>query len=269
MRIVLVLLTITLFTFTLPLEQLYAKRFGGGRSFGVQRSIAANPVRKPNPMSTIRQQGNRWLAPMIGLAAGAILGSLLMNHGFGAGLLSWLLIAGGILLFISLLRNRKTMTDSLQYQSSQPNPSPFQHALSRLDPQFQNTDRHPSEADFDDDAFLREAKVIFLRLQAAYDQKDMHDLKQFTAPQVFAEIQMQLQERGEAVNKTEVSSLTAELLEIITEMEYNQEIRTASVRFSGMVKESPSEPAAAFVEVWHFQSKPNSSDWLVAGIQQA
>lgn len=267
MRLFWILLTITLLTCTLPLEQLYAKRFGGGRSFGVQRSISASPMRKVSPMNNIRQQGSRWLAPMVGLIAGGLIGSLLMNHGFGTGILTWLVIGGAILLLYNFIRSRKAMTDSLQYQSSQPGPSPFQDVLSRLDPRVHSSHRTMQDNHFDTDAFLRNAKVIFLRLQAAYDQKDTQDLKLSTVPQVFAEIQVQLQERGDAFNKTEVTSLEAELLEI-PETADDRDIRTASVRFSGLIKEDPSEPAVSFSEIWNFQSKPYSSDWLVAGIQQ-
>ena len=82
--------------------------------------------------------------------------------------------------------------------------------------------------------FLRDAKTKFIRLQAAYDQKNLADIKEFTSPEVLAEIQMQFQERENASNDTEVVSLEAELLDVSNE----GNLLTASVRFSGRIKEN-------------------------------
>jgi predicted lipid-binding transport protein (Tim44 family) len=113
-------------------------------------------------------------------------------------------------------------------------------------------------------SMLREAKVQFMRLQTAYDSKNLNDLREFTTPEVYAEIQMQLQERGNAVNHTDVVSLNSELLEAITE----QQATVASVRFSGMVKEDSIHTPTAFNEVWHFKKESDYARWVVAGIQQ-
>lgn len=110
---------------------------------------------------------------------------------------------------------------------------------------------------------MREAKVTFNRLQAAYDQKNLQDLSEFTAPEVFAEIKMQLDERGDAPNKTEVISLDAELLDISKQS--NSFI--ASVRFTGSIKENDEQPSQ-LDEIWHFRQFPNSPQWLVGGVQQ-
>jgi predicted lipid-binding transport protein (Tim44 family) len=120
-------------------------------------------------------------------------------------------------------------------------------------------------ADFDTEGFLRQAKLNFIRLQAANDSGNLEDLKQFTAPEVFAEIQMQFEERGRSKQETDVVHLDGELLELVTETDRH----VASVRFSGEIRESAGGPVQAFAEVWHL-SKPvsGSGGWLVAGIQQ-
>src|SRR5258706_352468 len=67
---------------------------------------------------------------------------------------------------------------------------------------------------FDATQFLRDAKLQFIRLQAAYDQKNLNDIREFTTPEVFAEIRLQFDERGIAENKTDVVSLEADLLDV-------------------------------------------------------
>ncbi|WP_247364106.1 Tim44 domain-containing protein, partial [Ralstonia pseudosolanacearum] len=120
-------------------------------------------------------------------------------------------------------------------------------------------------ADFDTQAFLRNAKVYFVRLQAAWDAGNLNDIREFTTPEMFAEIKMDLTDRGTVPNKTDVVSVEAELLGIETHpTEY-----LASVRFSGMIREETSAPAQPFAEVWNL-TKPTqgSGGWVLAGIQQ-
>src|SRR5262249_49333833 len=81
-------------------------------------------------------------------------------------------------------------------------------------------------ADFDVEGFLRNAKVHFIRLQAAWDARNLDDIREFTTPEVFAEVRMQLNE-DPATTHTDVVSLDARLLGIEeTDSEY-----VASVRF--------------------------------------
>ncbi|NOV23205.1 Tim44 domain-containing protein [Cupriavidus necator] len=120
-------------------------------------------------------------------------------------------------------------------------------------------------ADFDTEAFLRNAKVHFVRLQAAWDAGNLDDIREFTTPEMFAEIKMDLSERGAEVNKTDVVTLEAQLLGI----ESAPAQHLASVRFSGMIREKAGEAAQPFGEVWNL-AKPasGSGGWLLAGIQQ-
>jgi predicted lipid-binding transport protein (Tim44 family) len=120
-------------------------------------------------------------------------------------------------------------------------------------------------AGFDTDAFLRHAKASFIRMQAAWDRSDLADLREFTAPEVFAELQLQIQERGGNQDYTEVVSIDAQLLGIeTTERDY-----LASVQFNGMIRNAPGAQPEPYVEVWNL-SKPLSGNggWVLAGIQQ-
>ncbi|MFC5513429.1 Tim44 domain-containing protein [Massilia jejuensis] len=120
-------------------------------------------------------------------------------------------------------------------------------------------------ADFDTEAFLRHAKSSFIRMQAAWDKGDVADLREFTTPEVFAELKMQIAERGPNADFTDVVSIDAQLLGIeTTASDY-----LASVQFNGMIRTAPNAPAEPFAEVWNME-KPLSGNtgWVLAGIQQ-
>ena len=120
-------------------------------------------------------------------------------------------------------------------------------------------------ADFDTPAFLRHSKTYFIRLQAAWDKADVNDIREFTTPEMFAELRMQIQERGASANHTDVVTLDAQLLGI--ENSGNEHL--ASVKFSGMIRESLDAQAEPFAEVWNL-TKPvaGQGGWTLAGIQQ-
>jgi len=120
-------------------------------------------------------------------------------------------------------------------------------------------------ADFDSAGFLRHAKSNFIRMQAAWDRADINDIREFTTPEMFAELRLQLQERGASANNTDVVSLNADLLGIETVGDDH----VASVKFDGMIKESDQAPAAPFAEIWNLSKPVNGQGgWLLAGIQQ-
>lgn len=236
-----------------------AKRFGGGKSFGTYRSSAtrsARPATPPNasPASNM----SKWLAPLTGIALGGLIASLFMGgHGLGTGILSWVLLAGAIFFIWQFIRKRSQPT--LQAPAYPRSENISYHAAAPLNAIHSS---HP--AGFNADQFLRQAKTQFLRLQAAYDDKNLDDLREFTAPEVFAEIQLQLQERGNTPNQTEVISLNAELLD--TEETLNA--LNASVHFTGSIQEEAEEAPISLSEVWHFTQNRNESTWKVNGIQQ-
>jgi len=120
-------------------------------------------------------------------------------------------------------------------------------------------------ADFDVDGFLRSAKVYFVRLQAAWDAADLADIREFTTPEMFAEIKMDLSERGDEKNVTDVVSVDAQLLGI----EEQGAVALASIRFTGTMREAEGAPAEPFDEVWNLVKPLKGKDgWLLGGIQQ-
>ena len=120
-------------------------------------------------------------------------------------------------------------------------------------------------AGFDTENFIHIAKMYFVRLQAAWDARDEADIRNFTTPEMFAEIKLDLVARGDAANHTDVVSLDAQLLGV----EEQGEQTMASVRLSGTIREAAGAPAESFTEVWNLV-KPASAraSWVLAGIQQ-
>jgi len=268
-----------------------AKRLGGGSSFGMKRSAPAPtqqavppkpatpaqqaaPAQATNPATAAApataQAGKRsWLGPIAGLAAGVGLAALLSHFGLGEEMASLLMIAllvfAAIFIFRLLFR-RAAPQGGMQYAGAgnTGTEQPLAFEATKLGA-GEAAPTGPIPAGFDAEGFLRQAKLNFVRLQAANDRGDMDDLKSFTTPEVFAELQMQLQERGRAVQQTDVVQLDAALLEVVTEG--GQHI--ASVRFSGLLREETAAAPAAFDEIWHLTKPEDGSfGWRVAGIQQ-
>lgn len=120
-------------------------------------------------------------------------------------------------------------------------------------------------ADFDKESFLRHAKGNFIRLQAAWDKGDVADIREFTTPEVFAELKLQIAERGGKADYTDVVHIDAELLGI----ENNGTDYLASVEFRGQIKPAPDALAEPFHEVWNLVKPVSGNEgWLLGGIQQ-
>ncbi|ASQ45648.1 Tim44 domain-containing protein [Legionella clemsonensis] len=263
MRTLILSLLIGLLSFGLIVNEAAAKRFGGGRSFGVQRSHHSLFASKPKPTSFNQQTSrSRWGGMLGGLLAGGLLASLFMGNGLGSGLLSWLIVGALLLFIVNFLRRR--MQPGFQSANTSKQAFNWQTNAQANTMHYQASGHYQrNSAGFNEEEFLREAKVKFIRLQTAYDQKNLQDLQAFTAPEVFAEIKMQLDERGDEPNKTEVVALNAQLLDISEQSDST----IASVRFTGSIKEN-NDPASALDEIWHFRKFHGTNIWVVGGLQQ-
>jgi len=254
-----------------------AKRFGGGGSFGKQRTFSAPMQKAPAaapapgaPAQTAAPQpaGNRWLGPLAGLGIGAALGALFAGSGLGGGMGSLLMIilaVMAVMFAVSMFARRRQ--PAMQYAGQQTAWSgSADHAQQpSFSGQSAMTGASGIPADFPVESFLRSAKTSFIRLQAANDRKDLDDIREYTTPEMFAEVSMQIRERGDEPQKTDVVSVNADLLEVVTEHDY----AIASVRMSGQLSEN-NGVAESFDEIWHVQKnlKDDKSVWLLAGIQQ-
>ena len=275
MKRFLLVLTIALSSLTLLAANAEAKRMGGGSSIGKQRTMSpqqtqAAPAATPSaaPAAAPAAGGNKWLGPLAGLAIGAGLGALFMGgglSGMGGAIGSILMmVALAALVMFLIAKFRKPQAPAMQYAGqgapfSQPETQAYAGGSSAA-PAVKNI-----PADFPVDAFLRSAKMSFIRLQAANDRKDLNDIREYTTPEMFAEISMQLQERGNAAQTTEVIAVNADLLEVVTENNH----AIASVRMTGQLSENKGA-AENFDEIWHVQKdlQNDKAVWLLSGIQQ-
>jgi predicted lipid-binding transport protein (Tim44 family) len=287
------------------LAEATARPMGGGKSIGRQsQSVsrmppAAAPAPAPRqaapaaapatPPAVPPKPASPWKGILGGALLGLGLGALFSHFGLGGALggmigsLLMLALLGGAVYFIVRMIRRKSQpamaaSAPSAFGGSQnvyplpPGGNATPEIGSRLQPEPAQLAAAPVAhtpwgvpADFDAPSFLRVAKSNFIRLQAAWDKGDVADIREFTTPEVFAELKMQITERGGQADFTDVVSIDAELLGIETSgNEY-----LASVKFSGMIKPAPDALAEPFNEVWNL-SKPVSgaTGWMLAGIQQ-
>ncbi|MBL8486274.1 MAG: Tim44 domain-containing protein [Rhodocyclaceae bacterium] len=264
-----------------------AKRLGGGKSSGISRdtgamkqatpapgaptqnAVPAKPAATPQAPAPQPSGMSRWLGPIAGIAAGIGLAALLSHFGLGEGFASILMVA--LLVFaaifvVRLLLRKRAPEGQMQYAGAGApaglgEPVRFEPAAT---PAGGGTGAGRIPAGFDTEGFLRQAKLNFIRLQAANDAGNMDDVANFTSPEMFAEIKMQFDERGRSVQRTDVVQLNAELLDVTTEAERH----VASVRFFGQIREEEHSGPEAFDEIWHLTKPAASGGWVVAGIQQ-
>jgi len=120
-------------------------------------------------------------------------------------------------------------------------------------------------AGFDTEAFVRNAKVYFVRLQDAWDRGNSNDIREFTTPEMFAEVKLDIDARGTQPNRTDVVQLNADILGV----EDRGTESLASVRFHGLIRETEGAAAEPFIEIWNLsKQKYGNEGWLLAGIQQ-
>ncbi|MDZ4202887.1 MAG: Tim44-like domain-containing protein [Gallionella sp.] len=274
MKRFLLFFTIVLTSLSLFAANAEAKRFGGGGSIGKQRTMSPQQTQKapeaapaPAQGATPPKQGNKWLGPLAGLAIGAGLGALFasMGLGEGMGMLLMIVLAGVAVMFlVSMLR--KKSAPAMQYAGAG---APQSDARQPLGGNVRSIAPAVSSAQipagFPVESFLRGAKTTFIRLQAANDRKDLNDIREYSTPEMFAEISMQMHERGDAAQQTDVLAIETVLLEVAEE----GDLAIASVRITGQLREN-NGAAESFDEIWHVQKSlsDDKSVWLLAGIQQ-
>jgi predicted lipid-binding transport protein (Tim44 family) len=276
-----------------------AKKLGGGKSVGTQRSApAASPAAAPTagapaaaataaPAAAAAAAPKtgmaKWAGPLAGIAAGLGLGYLFSQLGGGAAsMLMMVLLAGLVIggLFFAIRMFMRKQNPAMASPSGAA-PSPFGAPQQRTEPTaFTGTGAMGGAAaplaaaavggnfgipaDFDKAGFEANAKSQFMALQAANDKGDLDAVREFATDTFYNEIAKDVI----AGNKdaTVVESLHAELLGIETDRgQY-----WASVQFTGKMREDGMVMASDFREVWNL-TKPvdGSKGWLLAGIQQA
>lgn len=278
-----------------------AKRLGAGKSSGMQRQMDAPkaPTATPAPApaaasasakapaaaaAPAAQPKRSWMGPLAGLAAGLGLAALASHFGFGEELASMLMIGllvVAVLAVIGFVMRRRAMAKQANagggmqyaaggtgdntvrgYEMSLPGSGSASGATAApaAAPSSANI-----PADFDVAGFVRNAKVNFIRLQAANDAGNLDDIREFTTPEMFAEMKMNIADRGNGKQETDVVAIEADVLEVVEE----ESRYVVSVRFSGSIREDSDGALDAIDEIWHLvKPRDGRSGWLLAGIQQ-
>ena len=265
-----------------------AKRLGGGKSSGMQRqSTTANkaPDAKPTPTPAAAAAATppkrSWMGPLAGLAAGLGLAALASHFGLGEELASMMMIGLAImavLAVVGLIMRRRAGAQQpssanvgrMQYAGAgmdRPGASPTGYEVSlpgsTIGSKLGATPGVP--ADFDVAGFERNAKVQFIRLQGANDASHLDDIREFTTPEMFAEIRLDMAERGDVTQETEVVKVEAKVIDVLEEgARY-----VVSVRFTGLIREHQGTGPESFDETWHLvKAREGTGGWLLAGIEQ-
>ncbi|MBK7685876.1 MAG: Tim44 domain-containing protein [Rhodocyclaceae bacterium] len=276
-----------------------AKRMGSGKSIGMQRqatqdkapsaptqSNAAAPA--AGAAGAAAAPSRSWMGPIAGLAAGLGIAALASHLGFGGELASMVMM--GLLVFAVILaigffvRKRAgaqtpigAAPNGMQYARIDP------HTEERTIPAYkvampnsgdgavvsptggQQTRERFVPADFDAPGFERNAKVNFIRLQASNDAGNLDDIREFTTPEMYAELKMEIAERGASTQKSEVVSINAEVIDV----EQESDRHVLSVRFTGVIRYQGETADEPFDEIWHLtKPRQGSGGWVVSGIQQ-
>jgi predicted lipid-binding transport protein (Tim44 family) len=250
-----------------------AKRLGGGRSVGAQRSVTApppsavpaKPAQQTQQAAPAQQQGgSRWLPMLGGLALGGLLGYFLGGSPLGTILLVAMLAFIGFALWRVFSRRRaEEPVQNLQYAAG---PGEERVSLGAApQPGAASTPASEAPAGFDAAGFLKAAKMNFVKLQLANDAGELDEIREFTTSEMFDELRKDVLSRPSSAQQTDVINLNADLLEVAAEKNEHW----ASVRFSGLVRETRGTEPVGFEEVWNLvKPADGSSGWLLAGIQQ-
>ncbi|RFO95584.1 transporter [Rhodoferax lacus] len=289
---------------TLALDAEAAKRLGSGKSMGTQRQAAPDKApAAATPSAGAPAAGaagaaaaspaRSWMGPVAGLAAGLGLAALASHLGFGdelASLVMMGLLAAAVMLAIGFFLRKRAAAQQGTPQAPQGMqfarvngglaPDAVRRAAqdvpaykvsmpaggrSSMGPGTAERDNRRIPADFDTAGFERNARVYFLRLQAANDACDLDDIRQFTTPEMFAELQLDMHERGKLLQKTEVTRIEAE----VTDVEEDADHYLVSVRCTGVLHGGNAEAAESFDEIWHWaRSRQDNGGWVLSGIQQ-
>ena len=298
MKSLVIALAVALVAATTVPTDAYARRIGGGGATGMQRSLppraapeaprpttpAATPA-TPNAAAAAAPAAaatkRSWLGPIAGIAAGLGIAALMSHLGFGEafGNILTLLLLGAVAIFaIRFLMRRfgpqaASRAGNLQFAGAGAGIGMASAQPVRLEPHgfggasaaAAATTASSLPAGFDAEAFERVAKMIFIRMQAANDAGDLNDLRAFTTPEMFANVRLELQERGPSAQRTDVVRVDAEVLDVTSETSR----QIVSVRFHGLIREENEGVAEPFDEVWHLVKPADGSrEWAIAGIQQ-
>ncbi|AGW14036.1 Tim44 domain-containing protein [Megalodesulfovibrio gigas] len=246
-----------------------------------QPGQAAQPAAKPGLLSG-------GLGGMLGgLLMGGLLGSMLFGGGLGGGfggILELLLLGLVAFMAFRFFRNRRaaqannmepamaTAGTSARSTAHEPAGQQSHHQnsgwgnLREQEEQPQTPAGPTMPPGLDEASFLEGARLLYGRLQASWDKRDLADIRSFTSDEVYAEIARQAQD-DPTPGTTEILYLDAKVLEV----RRNGAETVIAVLYDAMLREEREADRPSQVrEVWHFSRDESQTnpEWTLEGIQQ-
>jgi len=255
-----------------------ARRFGGGMSFGKQRmkQFAPRMQRQSIPRKSAAGQRGSARTGMMGmiggLALGGLLGAIFFGGAFeGINFFDILIIGGGLaLLFWFMRRKAHPMAYASQY--GQPGQPHGNHDADIYSQGEQVTGGKMLRPDINEKHFLAAARDIYVRMQKAWDNGDVEDIREFCTSEITERISRDMQ--ATETDRTEVATLNAEIADSWIE----SDLEWVAVNYTAMLREQTLDDNGNAIEdetvevneIWIFQHNPKSDDptWYLAGIQQ-
>ncbi|MFZ4481935.1 MAG: Tim44 domain-containing protein [Rhodoferax sp.] len=241
----------------------------------------ATSAQAPGAAAAAAQPKRSWMGPLAGLAAGLGLAALASHFGFGEELASMMMIGLAIMAALAvvgfIMRKRSegqrplaARIGGMQYAGAgmeRANAPQAGYDMSMPGSSIGTRLAASSSipADFDVAGFERNARAQFIRLQASNDTGNLDDIREFTTPEMLAQIELDIAERGAAAQQTDVVSVEARVIEVVEE----DARYVVSVRFTGMIRESRGTAVESFDETWHLvKARAGQGGWVLCGIQQ-
>jgi len=179
-----------------------------------------------------------------------------------------ILIIGGLIFLVFWLLRRKAQPQTQNYgQQASAASSSVSDIAAQSEPSVSML-----RPDIKETQFLKAARDIYVRMQAAWDAHDLEDISRFSTPEVAEKIAADMQSGGR--NHTEVTTLQAKLIDSWIESDHEW----AAVDFNALLREQSlgsndamsDEITHEVNETWIFRHDPSKNDptWFLAGIQQ-
>ena len=117
-------------------------------------------------------------------------------------------------------------------------------------------------AGFDEANFVNSAKKFFVTMQGVFDQGDVAGLREYCSDDVVDHLRAEIEARGNAVNRTDVVTLDAQLIGFETDVDE----QIATVAFTGMLREEQDAAAEEINELWIMSRPVSGGGWVLSGI---
>ncbi|MEJ2763278.1 TIM44-like domain-containing protein [Photobacterium sp. MCCC 1A19761] len=262
----------------------YAKKFGGGKSFGKTHKTA--PAQQKQQTDTLNQQQptagkSSKKGLMGGLLGGLLAGGLLAAFFGGAfeGIQFMDILIFGLIAFV-IFKLFKTMRGAkrtpMGHQEAYAGNSQHQYRQAAPEAQPSGFSSQPAYTSTDSDvpfnlppgfdmhAFLNGAREHYRTVQGAWNHNELETIREYVSPALMEDLAA---ERAKLTGEqhTEVMYVDAELVRA----DYDANVAQLSVKFSGRYKDRHEDVEEDITDVWHLERdlRAPNAPWLIVGIQ--